>query len=218
MTTLTHFGNLESTCTCVISTQNVNPIWTRNTFFKSPFKDALSGLRQLLVTSKMIKNTLYFTFKPLFVFKVFTFLSWPFVHVGKRLDEKEKIIFKIYDVATWETNHCNTHIIHITHFIYIYIHTYINNISVYLSLYLHIYIYIYIYIYFIHNFNSTLNTLVLENLESTFDLSCEYESFLQWNTKFSLQKVLGFLNFGSSPNCLVFRRLRDIFDLSFVWV
>ena len=30
----------------------------------------------------------------------------------------------------------------------------------------------------------------------------KYEIFLQWNTKFSLQKVLGHLSFGSCPNCM----------------
>ena len=28
----------------------------------------------------------------------------------KRLDEKDKANFKIYDVTAWETNNCNTHI------------------------------------------------------------------------------------------------------------
>ena len=33
-----------------------------------------------------------------------------FGHVEKRLDRKEKPIFEIYDVKTWLTNNCNTHI------------------------------------------------------------------------------------------------------------
>ena len=27
------------------------------------------------------------------------------------LDYKDKVNFKIYDVTTWETNNCNTHIV-----------------------------------------------------------------------------------------------------------
>ena len=33
-------------------------------------------------------------------------------------------------------------------------------------------------------------------------MKMEYEIFLQQNTKFSLQKVLGLLSFGPCPNCL----------------
>ena len=33
-----------------------------------------------------------------------------FGHVGKRLDKKAKINFKVYDVTTWETNNYNKHI------------------------------------------------------------------------------------------------------------
>ena len=33
-----------------------------------------------------------------------------FGHVGKRLDKKAKVIFKIYNVINWETNNYNTHI------------------------------------------------------------------------------------------------------------
>ena len=41
---------------------------------------------------------------------MFKFLSWLLGHVGKRLDYKGKVNFKVYDVATRETNECNTHI------------------------------------------------------------------------------------------------------------
>ena len=41
-------------------------------------------------------------------FKIFRFLSWLFAHVKKSLDCKDKINFKIYDVATSFTNNCNT--------------------------------------------------------------------------------------------------------------
>ena len=29
--------------------------------------------------------------------------------MGKRFDQKDKVNFRIYDVATWLTNNCNTH-------------------------------------------------------------------------------------------------------------
>ena len=79
-----------------------------------PLKGAISGLRQFLATGrplKMMKNAFYFTLKVLFVLKIFKFLSWLFGQVGKRLDLKNKVNFKNYDITTWETNDCNTHII-----------------------------------------------------------------------------------------------------------
>ena len=33
-----------------------------------------------------------------------------FGHAEKRLDEKDKVNFKIYDVTTWLTSNCNTYI------------------------------------------------------------------------------------------------------------
>ena len=33
-----------------------------------------------------------------------------FGHVGKRFNEKAKVIFKIYDFVDWETNNSNIHI------------------------------------------------------------------------------------------------------------
>ena len=45
-----------------------------------------------------------------FVLKIFKFLSLLFGHVRKRLDKKDKVDFRIYDVATWGTNNYNTHI------------------------------------------------------------------------------------------------------------
>ena len=56
------------------------------------FKGALEGLIQLLATEsslKMMKNAFYFKLEVLFVLRV---------------------NFKIYDVTTWLTNYCNTHI------------------------------------------------------------------------------------------------------------
>ena len=44
----------------------------------------------------------------LFVLKTLKFLSRPFSNVGKRLDKKVKVNFKIYDTTDWETNNSNT--------------------------------------------------------------------------------------------------------------
>ena len=77
------------------------------------FKGALSCLRQFLATEsslKLMKNAFYFTLKSLFVLRIFKFLSWLFGHAEKRLDLKDKVNFKIYDVITWLTNNCNKHI------------------------------------------------------------------------------------------------------------
>ena len=37
-------------------------------------------------------------------------LPWLFGDVEKRLDKKDKVNFKFYDVTAWLTNNCNTHI------------------------------------------------------------------------------------------------------------
>ena len=77
-------------------------------------KGALSGLRQFFANEsplKVMKNAFYFTSKALFVLKIFKFLSWLFGHVSKRLDSKDKVNFKFYDVTAWLTNNCNTHIV-----------------------------------------------------------------------------------------------------------
>ena len=58
---------------------------------------------------KKIRNAFYFTLKALFVLKIFKFLSWLFGHLGKRLDQKDQVNFKISDVKTWLTNNYNTH-------------------------------------------------------------------------------------------------------------
>ena len=51
--------------------------------------------------SKMMKNVFHFTSKALFVLKIFKFLSWLFGHAAKRLDKKDQVSFKFYDVAAW---------------------------------------------------------------------------------------------------------------------
>ena len=50
-----------------------------------------------------MKSAFYFTLKDFFVLKIFKCFSWIFGHVGKRFNYKDKVNFKIYDVATWET-------------------------------------------------------------------------------------------------------------------
>ena len=77
------------------------------------FKGALLGLRRFLATEsplKMMKNAFYFTVKALSVLKILKFLFWLFGYVSKRLDYKDKVDSKIYDVTTWLTNSCNTHL------------------------------------------------------------------------------------------------------------
>ena len=48
--------------------------------------------------------------KTLFVVAIFIFCPDFFGLVGKRLDKKVKVNFKIYDVTDWKTNNYNTHI------------------------------------------------------------------------------------------------------------
>ena len=55
----------------------------------------------------MMKNAFYFMLKALFVLEIFTFLSWLFGYVEKRLDKKAMVNFKIYDVTDWTTNNYN---------------------------------------------------------------------------------------------------------------
>ena len=58
----------------------------------------------------MIKNAFYFTLTDLFALKMFKLLSQRFDHVEEaRLDQKDKVNFKIYGVTAWETNNFNTH-------------------------------------------------------------------------------------------------------------
>ena len=56
-----------------------------------------------------MNNAFYFTLKFLLIIKIFEFLSWLFDHVEKLLDYKDKINFKISDVAAWKTSNCNAH-------------------------------------------------------------------------------------------------------------
>ena len=47
---------------------------------------------------KKMKNVFYFTIKALLVIQIFKFFPLIFGHVGKRLEQKNKVNFKIYDV------------------------------------------------------------------------------------------------------------------------
>ena len=80
----------------------------------------------------MMRNAFYLTLNALFILKIFKFLSWLFGHVEKRLDQKDKINFKICDFKTRLTNNWNTHIdqyIYDIYIMYIYktIHTHKKN-------------------------------------------------------------------------------------------
>ena len=68
-------------------------------------KGTLSDLEHFLTTKsplKLMENAFYFTWKALFVLKIFKPLSWLYGHVEKRLDWKGKVNFKIYGVTIWE--------------------------------------------------------------------------------------------------------------------
>ena len=56
----------------------------------------------------MMKNAFYFILKALFVLKIFKF-DFLFMQ-DKRLDQKDKINFEIYDVRDWVTKNYNTYI------------------------------------------------------------------------------------------------------------
>ena len=58
---------------------------------------------------KMMKNAFYFASEASVVLKIFTFLSWIFGLVAKRLEGK--VNFEFYDVTGWLTDNCNTHIV-----------------------------------------------------------------------------------------------------------
>ena len=55
-----------------------------------------------------MKNAFYFTLKAPFVLKYLSFCHDFLVMWEKRLDEKDKMNFKIHDVTTWLTNNYNT--------------------------------------------------------------------------------------------------------------
>ena len=51
-----------------------------------------------------MKNAFYFILKSLLILKIL------FGHVKKWFDWKYQVNFEIYDVTTWLTDNCNTHI------------------------------------------------------------------------------------------------------------
>ena len=57
-----------------------------------------------------MKNVFYFMLKALLVQEIFNFLSW-IGYLGKLLDKKVKVNFKIYDHIDWITNNYNTYIV-----------------------------------------------------------------------------------------------------------
>ena len=59
----------------------------------------------------MMTNAFYFLLKATYILEKFTFLSWLFGYVEKRLDKKAEVDFKIYDVTGLTVNNYNTHII-----------------------------------------------------------------------------------------------------------
>ena len=52
-----------------------------------------------------------FHVRSFFVFEIFTFLSWHFGYIEKRLHKKAMVKFKIYYVTDWTTNNYSTHIV-----------------------------------------------------------------------------------------------------------
>ena len=57
-----------------------------------------------------MKNAFYFTAKALYVLRILQFLSSLCGHVAKRIDKKDKVHFKFYDITVWLANNLNTHI------------------------------------------------------------------------------------------------------------
>ena len=57
-----------------------------------------------------MKNVFYFMLKALLFQEIFNFLSW-IGYLGKLLDKKVKVNFKIYDHIDWITNNYNTYIV-----------------------------------------------------------------------------------------------------------
>ena len=51
-----------------------------------------------------MKNACYFTLKALFILTCLKFYLDLFGQVGKRLDEKAKVNYKIYDFIKWEND------------------------------------------------------------------------------------------------------------------
>ena len=70
-------------------------------------RGALSGL---IWFENDKSQMIYLKLKALFVLKIFKFLSWLSGHIEKRLDQEDKVNYKIYDVTNWKTNYLNANI------------------------------------------------------------------------------------------------------------
>ena len=57
-----------------------------------------------------MQNDFYFKLMLFSFSRYLDFCSDFFDHVGKRLDNKAKVTFKIYDVQNWKTSNYNTYI------------------------------------------------------------------------------------------------------------
>lgn len=55
-------------------------------------------------------KALYFMLKVLFLLEIFTFLCRVFDYEEKRLNQKDMVNFKVYDVTNWKINNCNANI------------------------------------------------------------------------------------------------------------
>ena len=75
---------------------------------KSKLKGALSGLRQFWAIENPLKIMKNAFISPQKLFSFSRYLS--FCLDQKRLDQKDKVNFKFYDVTAWLTNSCNTQI------------------------------------------------------------------------------------------------------------
>ena len=74
---------------------------------------SVSDSRQFLTIEnhlKMMKNAVYFMLKTFFVLKFFTFLSWVFDYVEKRLGKKAIVNLKLYEITVWIRNNWGTYI------------------------------------------------------------------------------------------------------------
>ena len=58
----------------------------------------------------MMKNAFYFILEALFILKIFKFCLKFFVIYRKRVDLKDKVNFKIYNVTAWLSNNYNMRI------------------------------------------------------------------------------------------------------------
>ena len=78
-------------------------VCSTNFRFLMKLKGPFLGLRQFLLIEsplKMMKNAFHFIWKALFIFEIFTFFSWLFGYVVKRLDKKLRLISKFMTSQT----------------------------------------------------------------------------------------------------------------------